>query len=656
MTHDLALEKGFLSLLPAVTITLALGCSDDQATTADGAGGGTLDGKKVMDPMTIPKFVQTAPVPAVLDPMGQSAGMTDYRIVARQFVQQVLPAPMPATTVWGYGRDGDPLPGTGAASSFGFPGPTIEARSNSPVRITWINGLTDDTGGYLQHLLPVDATLHWADPGGAGHEHHGGGARYTGPVPIVTHVHGAHSYDHSDGHPEAWFLPAATNIPDGFSRRGPMYRSQGEAGNGAATFEYPLDEKAATLWYHDHTLGMTRLNIAAGLAGFFIIRDEVEDGLDLPGPAPRAGDSPDTRHYEIPLVIQDRTFAEDGSLLYPDSRTDYDGYKGPFVPETEVSPIWGPEFFGNTIVVNGRAWPYLEVEPRLYRFRLLNAADARTLILSFDRAGLEFVQIGGDGGLLPDAPLRHTQMVVAPAERMDILVDFSMLTPGDAVTLLNSGPDEAWGGPYTSPPQDPANPETTGRIMQFSVVEPTGQGNAGRIPETLPSIASLSTTLPPRDLLLVELSVEGDFPTHDYLGTVAVGPVPWAAPATEIVKLGDTEIWRVANTTGDAHPIHIHLIDFQVLDRTPFDADAFEKAEVAWLDGTGPQPVLEDFFTGPPEIALPAETGPKDTMIMYPGYVSRLIARFDRAGTYVWHCHIIEHEDNDMMRPLVIVP
>lgn len=599
-----------------------------------------------MDPMTIPKFVEPLVIPRQIPSVGSGAAGTEYRIAVRQFRQQMLPSSMPDTLVFGYGTPDDP-------STFSYPGPTVEARSGSPIRVTWINELVDDSGRFLPHLLPVDQSIHWAAPGG--HDHGAIREPYRGPVPIVTHVHGAHSFDHSDGYPEAWMLPAAVDIPDGFERRGPYYQTQADVPEGAAVFDYPLDESAATLWYHDHTLGMTRTNVYAGLAGFWLVRDDVDDGLGLPGPAPRVGDPDGTRYYEIPLAIQDKSFGTDGSLFYPSKREQYDQYTGPVAPDSDVPPIWGPEFIGNAMVVNGRTWPYLEVEPRLYRFRVLNASEARTLFLSFDRAGIEFIQIGGDGGFRPDAPLRTSELRAGPAERFDVLVDFSSLAPGDTVTMLNTGPDDPWGGPDANPAQPPADPSTTGQVMQFRVVAATANGTAGAVPTTLPAAVSLTPTAETtRDLTLSEMDTPDNFPTMVMLGTVADGPLEWAAPATEVIRNGDTEIWRVANTTDDAHPIHLHLIDFQVLDRTPFDVDAFTAAQEAAFANAGPAVKLDDYLTGAPAAATGTDLGPKDTVLMLPGTVTRIIARFDRAGRYVWHCHIIEHEDNDMMRPMVI--
>jgi spore coat protein A, manganese oxidase len=285
----------------------------------------------------------------------------------------------PTTLVWGYGSAEDD-------TTFHTPSFTIEARSNEAVRVNWINQLVDNPGAaspnFLPHLLPVDQTLHWANPPGPRDHTTSNPEPYTGPIPIVTHLHGAHVPDISDGYPEAWYLPAAANIPADYFTHGSHYRSVIPADPGEAVFEYPNDQRAATLWYHDHTLGITRLNVYAGLAGFYILRDEVEDNLNLPGPSPQLDDPPETRYYEIPLAIQDRSFNEDGSLFYPNSRLFFDGdeFEGPFIPETDVPPIWNPEFFGNSIIVNGKTWPYLEVEPRKYHLRLLNWGNSRFLI------------------------------------------------------------------------------------------------------------------------------------------------------------------------------------------------------------------------------------------------------------------------------------
>src|SRR5574341_140574 len=443
--------------------------------------GGTLT------PDVIPKFVTPLLIPPAM-PRALSDATTDYYTIAvRQFTQQILPAPGPRTTVWSYGSTTD-------ARTFNYPSFTIEAKADRQVRVKWMNQLVDGSGNYLPHLLPVDQTLHWANPpgGAAGRDMHGfDPTPYRGPVPIVTHVHGHHSTEESDGYPEAWYLPVATNLPGDFANVGTWYdffRNKSittwgvDWEPGTATFTYQNDQRATTLWYHDHALGMTRVNVYAGPAGFYLIRGGSSDlpaGV-LPGPAPAVGDPPGLSYHEIPIVIQDRSFNADGSLFYPDNRAFFEGLSTgqlqiPFIPEngctgpSDVSPIWNPEFFGNTMVVNGRTWPFLTVEQRRYRFRFLNGSDSRFLILKLSRDGLAFWQIGADGGFLP-APVRLDQLLLGPAERADVLVDFTQVPVGTEIVLLNIGPDEPFGGGVPGIDFASADPASTGQVLQFRVV------------------------------------------------------------------------------------------------------------------------------------------------------------------------------------------
>ncbi len=418
-------RRFFLALTGAGTLGLFLrGPSGSQLVHAEPLAGGTLD------PASIRQFVTPLLIPPVMPRSGtfqQRGGKNGdyYEISMKQFSQQILPEGLPATTVWGYGAVTAAKRGLLLHNA---PSLTIEAHWNRPVRVKWINDLKDANGNFRPHLLPVDPTLHWANPPGG---EMGRDTRppftpgsYTGPVPIVTHVHGAVGvHDDSDGYAEAWYLPDAADIPDEYATQGTWYdffarKAAGnygvEWGPGSATFQYPNNQRASTIWYHDHTLGMTRVNVYAGPAGFFLIRggpsgdDTVLDSRTgaravLPGPAPKEGDKfpANKAYYEIPIVIQDRTFNADGSLFYPDSRAFFDGYEGPHIPETDLSPIWNPEFFGNTMMVNGNTWPYLSVEQRRYRFRFLNGCDSRFLILDFTSIpGVEVWQIGNDGGFL----------------------------------------------------------------------------------------------------------------------------------------------------------------------------------------------------------------------------------------------------------------
>ncbi|MGH9005625.1 MAG: bilirubin oxidase, partial [Acidimicrobiia bacterium] len=290
--------------------------------------GGTLDPgavTKYATPLLIPPVMPRAGTLTM--PGGKPADY--YEISMRQISQQILPAGLPATTVWGYGA-------VTSASSRGLlvhnaPSLTIESTWKRPVRIKWINELVDEDGNHLPHLLPVDQTLHWANPpGGPGNTDPRGDSQepYTGPVPIVTHLHGAAGVgDESDGYAEAWYLPAANDLPADHATTGTWYsffagkaatKFGVEWGPGFATFHYPNDQRESTLWYHDHTLGMTRLNVYAGPAGFFLVRGGPEGDkaiVDsrtgttavLPSPAPNENDMfpPNKTYYEIPIAVQD---------------------------------------------------------------------------------------------------------------------------------------------------------------------------------------------------------------------------------------------------------------------------------------------------------------------------------------------------------------
>jgi FtsP/CotA-like multicopper oxidase with cupredoxin domain len=675
--------------------------------------GGTLD------PASVPKYQTPMLIPPVMPKAGtikQTGGknIDYYEISVRQFNQRILPAGLPATPVWGYGA-------VSAESKRGLllhnaPSLTIEADWRRPVRVKWINELVEDpvecaaatnptedsNCNYLPHLLPVDPTLHWANP-----EKHvcmdgeertdcrpdytsngGTPGRYTGPVPMVTHVHGAVGVgDESDGYTEAWYLPDANDIPAGYATEGTWYdffagkafSKFGETwGPGFATFQYPNLGRASTDWYHDHTLGMTRVNVYAGPAGFYIIRggpdgdSAVLDSRDgtlavLPGPAPKANDKfpPNKTYYEIPIAIQDRSFNEDGSLFYPDSREFFDGILGDYIPDGPFSPIWNPEFFGNMMMVNGNTWPYQTVEQRRYRFRFLNGCQSRFLILDFSQIpGVEVWAIGNEGGFLAD-PVNITanhnnQLLMGLAERADLIVDFTNVTVGNYV-LGNVGPDEPFKGfnPDGSLSDgeggalDPADPGSTGKIMQFQVVTAVAAD-----PTTAPQFLVLpaAVPLPPetvtRRLALIEEVGFATYPpgqegpVEALLGTVnGSGEWTkkfWADDITENPAVGATEVWEIYNTTADAHPMHVHEVAFEVVNRQAIDVN----------EGDETVQVVPGSVTLPE----PWETGRKDTVTAYPGQVTRIRAQFNTPGQYVWHCHIVEHEDNEMMRPYRVGP
>jgi len=644
-----------------------------------------------LDPTTVPKYQTPLLIPPVMPKAGtivrRGQTVDYYEISMKQFAQQILPAGLPATTVWGYGAVKSARPG--GLLLHNAPSLTIEAQVNRPVRVKWINDLKDANRNYLPHLLPVDPTLHWANPPGGvqGRDERPTFTEtpgpYTGPVPMVTHVHGAVGVaDDSDGYGEAWYLPAAKNIPPGYARNGTWFRffaakaagSYGVGwGPGFAVFQYPNENRAATIWYHDHALGMTRLNVYAGPAGFYLVRggpagdDAVVDSRSgtravLPGPAPAANDPfpPSKTYYEIPIAIQDRSFNSDGSLFYPDSRVFFDGIVHDYIPEGEFSPIWNPEVFGNTIMVNGNTWPYLEVERRRYRFRFLDGCQSRFLILDFGGIpGVEVWQIGNEGGFLA-APVNLTadhgnRLLMALAERADVIVDFTNVPVGDYV-LANVGPDEPFGGGAPGDDFEVSDPDTTGQILQFRVV-PALDEDDSTPPQflRLPAITPLPAATLTRQLALIEKAGEGadeegekvEGPVEALLGTVADGvwtERKWMDPVTENPAVGATEVWEIYNTTADAHPMHIHEIAFEVVNREGLVLNA---------EGEVERPIELDGEIIAPE---PWESGFKDTVIAYPGQVTRLKAHFTSPGQFVWHCHIVEHEDNEMMRPYRIGP
>ena len=633
-----ACGAGFLS--PADTVP--------RAWTASAGG--------ILDPATIQKYVTRLFIPPVMPMDRRGADIDFYTIGVRQFREQILPPGLPATTVWGYGSIRHP-------GTFHYPSLTIEAEHGRATHVRWVNQLHDRRGRYLPHLLPVDPTLHWANPPGgpSGRDKRphftSTPGPYTGPVPIVTHLHGGRSAEESDGYSEAWYLPKAANIPQGYARAGSFYeqfRNKFEAkydvpwNEGDAVFHYGNESRETALWFHDHALGITRLNVYAGLAGFYLLRGGAT-GLPegaLPGPAPELGDPPGKNYREIPIMIQDRSFNADGSLFYPAGRAFFDKVKGPYIPHSDVSPIWNPEVFGNTMVANGRTWPVLHVEPRRYRFRFLNACNSRVLILKIvtnpearrpASPALPFWQIGNDGGFLP-APVQRTQVLTAPAERADVIVDFAAMPEGTELYLINEGPDEPYGGGTVNKDFPAANPKTTGQVMKLVVGSRTGPDTTTP-PErlTLPAFEPLGAATRTRRLSLNEAEstrLPGGALREALLGVMTPSGKPqalgWHDPVTEDPRVGDTEIWELHNATPDAHPIHVHEVLFQVIDRRR-------------PGGPG----------RPPE---PEEGGFKDTVIAYPHSITRIKMRFGQAGRYMWHCHMLEHEDNEMMRPYQIRP
>jgi spore coat protein A len=549
-----------------------------------------------LEPLSQPKFVNPLPLPATLSG-------TYHELTLSQFTQGLgvydpatlsLPEPIEfEPKVWGYNGS--------------YPGPTIEAYRDTEINVKWINALP--TGDVMDvHLFNIDPSIHWAGSvnGDDGHE-----VKDLSGIPAITHLHGGHSEAASDGHPEAWYTP-------GFMETGPQFY------NNNGLFTYHNDQEAATLWYHDHTLGITRLNVYAGLAGFYILRDSWEENLGLP-----SGD------YEIPLVIQDRRFYENGELYYPYRVEELEDPLEKPLNTDGVTVL--PEMFGDFILVNGKAWPYLEVEPRKYRLRLLNGSDSRFYDLYLP--GITFYQIGSDGGLLAE-PLRRNRLLIGPGERLDVVVDFSdPVLWGQTLILKNNARS-----PF--PFGDTPNPQTSGQIMAFKVVVRMEEGvvDESVIPQNLrPGKFEVGESLNKRQLVLFEGTDEYGR-LKPMLGTAEEGRLPFTAEVTEKPQMNTVEEWEIFNTTADAHPIHLHLVHFKVINTQKFNTKKFVEGDPSSIE-----------LLGQPKAPSAENAGRKDTFIVYPGEVARVKALFDKEGLYVWHCHILSHEDYDMMRPFEVV-
>jgi spore coat protein A, manganese oxidase len=491
-------------------------------------------------PTNLTPFVDPLPLPQIAQPIehrpapGNPAENLPFYRVSMRAITAKLHRDLPPTNLWTFGAS--------------VPGPIFDTRSGQGQLIEWVNDLP------TKHFLPIDHNLHGAE-------------KSTPEVRGIVHLHGGKTPPESDGYPEDWYLP-------GQSR----------------TYYYPNRQEPALLWYHDHTMGINRLNIYAGLLGLYIIRDAIEDALNLP-----------SGKYEIPLVIMDRDLRVDGQLSYPVS------------PDPERP--WVPEAFGEAHLINGKLFPFLDVEPRKYRFRILNGANGRFYRLSLS-GNIEVHQIGTDQGLLP-APVALTHVQLAPGERADIVMDFAPHR-GSQITLESDA--------FT--------------LMQFRVSS-TAAADSSTLPAALRPVERIaeSTAIQTRRLTLDEQMNM----VAESMGML-LNKTPWHMPITEKPKLNTCEIWELVNLTDDVHPIHLHMVRFQILDRRRFDG--FEYMTTGKLRYVAP--------AIPPE---PNEMGWKDTARVNSKTVTRIIVPFiGYPGRYVWHCHILEHEDNEMMRPYEVLP
>ena len=517
----------------------------------------------------LPHFTVPLPIPATATPVATDT----YHLTLRQ-TQQMLHPRLGQTTVWGY-DDGTlgPL----------YPGPTIEVQSGTETTVRFTNALP------ATHFLPVDTSiLPDGDP----------------TVRMLTHLHGGFVSAADDGNPYETEVVAEYRLGE------------------TQTVHYPNEQPAATLWYHDHAVAMTRLNVYTGLAAYYLIHDAYDTGNE-PNPIGIPGGD-----YEIPIVIQDRSFMTNGQLFYP-------------------GPAWESEFFGNTIVVNGAPWPFLEVEPRKYRFRFLNGSNSRFYSIEI-AGGPPFHHIGSEGGMF-NAPVVRDRILMLPAERADVIVDFAGFE-GETLVLRNAR--------LPAGVVSPASPNLP-QVMQFRVGTTVTNPGPDSIPTSLPgSLPSFGTPSTERYITLEEVLDPAGEPVRSLIDGLR-----FDEDVNIQVPAGHVEDWLLINLSADTHPIHLHLPQFQVVERRPFDVSGYQAAldEARRREPWDPNPNPADYYTGGP---LPLQTddlGFKDTVSGNPGVVTRIRSPFDLppgvTGTqrYVFHCHILEHEDNDMMRPYEVV-
>jgi spore coat protein A, manganese oxidase len=577
------------------------------------------------------KWQNTLERPRVFQPTNEKGD--EYTVTVLEKEVQMLPEKCyPKTKVFAYGGRSLGYGETEPKDVWTSPGPTFEMKHGAQVKVKWVNGIEG------RHLFPMDPTLHWANPDkletpkGPFDENFVNPAADS-PVPIVTHVHGLEVAPDSDGSPDAWFTWDPKKFGSEFKKDQPSV--------------YPNSQPATTLWYHDHALGVTRLNVYAGLAGMYIIRDKND---------PIAALLPDEAH-EMPLVIQDKTFDANGQLVYTTGGGDH--------------PYWSSSFTGETMVVNGKVMPKMEVERTRYRFRVLNGGNNKDIHLTLPQLPVSeqfrFTIVGTDGGYLP-TPVGTDMLMLTPGERADIVIDFSSMKPGDTAVLKN-GEKEVVQFKALDAEVKPTC------ALQAPPAKSADAPNASAEPKPLcfanglnklPELKSTSTRT-------VTLNSAPD-------GTYYLNGRTFHSDADEQPKLGSTEDWEIVNLTFEEHPIHLHLVQFQVLDRQQLriNEETFEPDYVqAWNDANGGSfplqkpavnPAVAGYVTGDRVGPTGVDTGWKDTVSVPSFTVTRIRVRWtpqDKATFpfvateglgYVWHCHMLEHEDNDMMRPLKIAP
>jgi len=588
----------------------------------------------LLDPTTQAKFVNPVPVPAAVD-LTKGGKFDVFIRETNQWLGLRAPDNTPLLTrVWGLQLAASKYIGGSAKAPKvpTYPGPTFVAMSNVPVDITWKNELPPYNNAFPGpggHLLPVDPNIHMDNTNGG--------------IPTVIHVHGGHTESASDGLPHQWFTQF-------FAQVGPDFVQK--------KFHYDNSQEGAALLYHDHAIGVTRLNVYAGILGFYLLRDTNTNQLIANGVLPAGA-------YEAGLAVQDKMFTATGQLFWPSTNPDIEEGYLPLPP----GPSMLPEMFGDFIVVNGMTWPFLNVEPRKYRFYLTNVSDSRFFAFEFRDAEIggtaqTFLQVGTDDALLP-TPVALTRLVLGPGERADIVVNFAGQS---ALYLRNFGPDEPFKGLNPDGTNSdgeggvlpPADPATTGKVMKFRVNLPFNP-NVPNATVALgtnlrPAITALTPTGGTRGLGLFE-GLDEFGRIQPLLGTVEDGSLVLTDPITENPMVNDVEMWEIYNATADAHPIHLHLVSFQIVNRESFTGTLDEKPQIQHNGEIGLGYKLTDIVLGgDARLPEPNERGWKDTAVMLPGEVTRVVARFDRPGKYVWHCHILSHEEHDMMREFFVGP
>jgi spore coat protein A len=705
------------------------------------------------------------------------AGTSQIQVDMKEFKARMLPHTfVPATGtydgtwVWGYVKAGTDTTVTRDT----YTGPVVVATRGIPTEMKFVNDLGDAaTTKVLAYQYAIDQSLHWANPDNVMKYVPGPNAvivpwvgnpdHYLGPIPAAVHLHGAEDPAAIDGGPESWFLSDGSKVGKAFYSKG----WDGITPQNYVIYRYPNVQEASPLWFHDHTLGATRLNVYMGLAGAYALIDpklKLPAGLNAVGLRGGPFGPNPADDTVIPLVIQDRMFDKNGQLYFPAGPTD------PVNPSPNPEhAYWVPEFFDeepnvtDTICVNGKTWPYLNVKAQRYRFYLINGSNARTYLLTFqdtsatsNRAYPVILQIATDQGYL-DKPVAVDPLVIMPGERAGFIIDFGGLAPGTNLILNNLGPDSPFGGGVPVVDFDPSDPATTGRVMQFRVVAGASLPDTSFNPATPgatirkngqeivrlvdPLTGTLAKKVNPdltRALTLVEIANENERTAGgvNYRGgplEVLVNNTKWmgARPnrfnpnemmgltpvnggvsdgignyLTELPNEGATEVWEIINTTMDAHPIHTHLAQFQLLNRQAYDLAGYVAAYEAafpggaFIPGYGPplaytpsgasggryggNPDVTRYLIGPPAPPNSNEAGWKDTVFCPPAAVTRFVVRWaptdkpvqpngsaalrydfipndeipgnpNAVYDFVWHCHIVDHEDNEMMRPDAVV-